>query len=537
MKIPFQFRRNVAPRSTVAVSNDRDWLSRILDTLANVLLAFTKQAGMFRILILIILVFMTYLLVGFLNTPRDEWMLAILAVFNPSRVPEIQQPFLHLITFLFQVYVSTSMIGHLIAFALPLWLAWQFAAVFLDDIFELKDIPVARRFIWRAAFPYPLTNVMRIQEGDVVAADKRSPLFRIGGPGSVLVGLENVAVFEKADGEAHLVGPTDESQNFRQEIEGFEHLQKVISVRDQSPKTIDVFARTKDGIPIRIHNVRILFSVLRNNQPSTLLRPYPYSEDAIMRLVYDQTKESWTTAITTLVRSDLVALISKSTLAEIFATVGAPEIQHQFQRQQILQEYAANSTQTPDIPENDSASPDANATEAENLSEFPVTNPAGPTKVARPQISNRFYQRFTSDFPNRARQRGVQLSWIDVGTWHPPTAAERLLDQHEEAFRLTSENVILNDPSVIEDLCRQEQAEEMLRLIRQPLFRFYQLSKAGETDEKKIADLIGEYYGILESTWNTLKGEGKPVPSYLETALNHIKRYRREDAFRGGHKM
>ena len=283
MNLPRWFRKSPTPPKTTTDEPDESQpFIASVNHLINWLLGLTRRAGLIRLQILMAAVLGTWLLLAIFSYTLDEWRLALIALFNPAFVPQIPNPYSNLLWMLLRAFLSPGTLGHILAFALPFWLALQFAGVFLDDIFELKDIEIARRFITRAAFTYPNTGVIHIENGDVRPTDKRSTIVKIGGPGQVRVSLENVAVFEKVDGTPDMIGPTTGNRFFTRALDGFESLRQVIDVRDLTVPIADLFARTKDGIPITVANIRLLFSVQRDSQYSTLSRPYPFSQSAIL---------------------------------------------------------------------------------------------------------------------------------------------------------------------------------------------------------------------------------------------------------------
>ncbi len=436
---------------------------------------------------------------------------------------------------------KSSILGRILVLIAPFLFARGFASIFLDDVYELNDVGIARKFITRAAFSFPFFDMIHIEKGEVRESDKRSPIFRIGGPGRVQVSLENVAIFEKVDGTPNPIGPTKNHLFYSQNIDGFERLRQAFDIRDQTISIDRINARTKDGIPLSIHNIRLLFSVYRSSSDSTLETPYPYSEEAILSLVYDQAKEPWRLAFTGLVRATLIRFISNATLAEIFATVGEPEIQRQIQKQQNIQAFA-NKRRLADFMGGDSL-PSQENQQPDEVGEIPpletvqyeIANQIGASKVPRLQISQRFYDRYVRGFPAQASARGVRLEWIDVGTWQPAPSASSVLVKHEEAFRISSENLVLGNRAVLDDLCHEEQASELLRLIRQPIYRFYQMMRDGEERPEIVANLVEEFLGVLRAARDDFEQDNTAMPASVQQALEHIARYRRDDFNRTDH--
>jgi hypothetical protein len=130
---------------------------------------------------------------------------------------------------IFSSLFSTNVLRHFLILMLALWLALRLAALYLDDIFELRDVHASQRFLWLASFPGHYYN-LTIQNGGVAPEHRRSHIVHIGGPGLVDVHMENAALFEKINGQPHVVEPTF---NRPEELEGFERLRSVIDLRDQ----------------------------------------------------------------------------------------------------------------------------------------------------------------------------------------------------------------------------------------------------------------------------------------------------------------
>lgn len=105
---------------------------------------------------------------------------------------------------LFKSLFAPDVLGIMLAISLPLYIMLRLAAFYLDDIFELQDVWMATKYILQAAFALHY-QVVNIEGGDVVEADKNTPLYKIGGPGYVSVKFENAAVFEQSNCAARVV--------------------------------------------------------------------------------------------------------------------------------------------------------------------------------------------------------------------------------------------------------------------------------------------------------------------------------------------
>ena len=269
----------------------------------------------------------------------------------------------------------------------PFFIAREWAATYLADIFEFDSNNVTRPYLDRAAFGISRgqDDVVSIRDYNVHTEYADSTLIKIGGPGRVVVHLESAAVFEKADGTPRVVGP----QNAKQRIDGFERLRAVIDLRDHT-ETFDVDARTRDGIRLRAKNVRVLFSVARGDawNPQTwdtaenLPRRWEYDSESILNLVYKQKQRAW--------HRQMVDGKAKPALRNFIA-------RHTFQ------ELVSNILPTEDA----------------DTVHF----------VFRDEILGVF----EDEFRQQLQASGIQLYWIGVGTWETPV--QSLHERHLQLWK------------------------------------------------------------------------------------------------------
>jgi hypothetical protein len=224
---------------------------------------------------------------------------------------------------LIKPYFAANVLRHVLPIALAFWVAFRWASIYLDDIFELEDVSVAGRFIRQAAFGSQYNRIV-ISEGDIAPEYKDSPIYRIGGPGLVRIQLENAALFEKIDGTPHIIGP---SRRFVQ-LEGFERLRRVFDLRDQFDEDIEVTSRSKDGIVVTAKDLNLIFSVHRNQQLGGLSIPgseLSFTEEALKNLVYHRTKLPWQQNAVKDVQEELKKYISGHTINEFLENVSEQE--------------------------------------------------------------------------------------------------------------------------------------------------------------------------------------------------------------------
>jgi hypothetical protein len=432
----------------------------------------------------------------------------------------------------FRALFAPDVFKHILVGGLVFWLAYRAAAIYLDDIFELKNVRIAERFIRQSAFASQY-DVIEIKDGEVALKDQESPIFLIGGPGKLRVYLENAAVFERIGGMPHVIAPTttkkggktrketpqnssliaksqgllgairrtEESEQVSVKdtakvLASFERLRSVIDLRDQVQE-ISVEGRTRDGILIQAKNLRVIFSVDRDGKESTLSKPYPFNQDTLEPLVYGLGRTSWTTAMISQIRRELGAFIARHTLSEFLAAIGRPELEQATEFQAATQN-AANQM-------------------AGLNKSFVIDVPDPPPFVPRPGISDMFYD--YSDFVARTRKKGVELRWIGLGTWTFPS--EIIPERHLQAWRISYENLARGSEAALGSISASSQAEQVVAIVRDtPIGIHDQIVPGDNARQKHMVDLINAYRGKLHAALEVYDRHDQSDSQMAQTVRN-----------------
>ena len=446
-------------------------------------------------------------------------------------------PFMDVFNQLLGLMFSWNVIILMSAIVSGFYIAFQVASNYLEDIFELKDPVIAQKYLKLAAFSSSAIKSIHIENGSVRFEDQNSPIFRIGGPGNVQINLENAVVFEKIDGAPNIAGPTI-IEDIR--LEGFERIRQIIDLRDQTT-SFDIFSRTREGIPLAIKDIRLLFSVFRESHNISLANPYPFYKASLHWLVYQQSPGNWTTSLVNLVREELTKFISHHSIGEILAAIGEPEITHQINVQENLRLrsrinrahsrrykilrffYKSRKTNGPEyLPvyfrnKIHSKQPRSfkNKLNGSNInSNF----------LPRTHLSNLFYKEFSQTFYQQARKHGVRLEWINVGTWHTP--AKLIPEQHLAAWKISSQNAINSNPKVLETQYNQVRLNTLADNIQQlPIQSFITLRESALPDTKIRNALISEYFSKFKLAREIFIKRIGRVPIQVENALHHLRKY------------
>jgi hypothetical protein len=505
--------------------------ARLMDAFLNRLFDLRPEKARNRMTYLMIIFFISGFLISMIVSPEHsltQWIVHVqnlfLYLFNPdvalAAMGAGRNYVYEFILFAWNAVTNPHTLQYLPIFLAPFFIAQHCAALYLADIFELTDISVARSFIMEVALSGS-DDTIRITKGDVLEEHRASPNFLIGGPGRVLVDLDSVALFEKPDGTPHVIGPTGKEKGGKATIDGFERFRQAIDIRDhyvdlrdQDDKSPSVKSRSLDGIPITATDVRLMFSVNRDGKKPSAQEPYPFSPKAIEKLVYSATSRvtpdqpnpsafefSWINNMIGLIRGKLGGFMSERNLTLYLASVGQPEFEKAKQREQVLFELEKQLM------------PNGEAVKGKEVKPPPEFTP-------RYKITNLFTE-FAADFTKSAREKGVELQWIGVGTWKTPL--EIVPEKHLEAWKLSRENLFKGSDDSMKSFENDTILLKMMSLIQDvPISPFN--NKVPTIEDKKIAmrTLLFDYRQQLVEVAELMKANGETVSDYVIRAIEYL---------------
>jgi len=409
---------------------------RLINALLNRLFDLSPRSATRRMSYLTVI----FLLVGILITlsyyPLNLWIDRIREILwyllnSTYAVSYVGNPFTKFTDLAIKAITDAHVLQYFPIFLAPFFIALHLAALYLADIFELEDVAVARSFVREVALSGS-DETIHISQGTIAEQDRQSPNYLIGGPGKVIVELDSVALFEKADGTPHVIGPTGKEPGGKAVIDGFERFRQAIDIRNHHVD-LSVTSRSLDGMPIMATDVRLMFSIDRgdNNPQQSAEYPYPFNPKAIERIVYSSTSKVtpdqknpskyefvWTPKMLSLIRGRLSAFMSEKNLAEYLASIGMPEFEKLQKREDDIANDVRQLTQ-----------PDDESFKAKTLKPLPDFTP-------RHKVTNLFAQ-----FTETAHINGVELHWIGVGTWKTALEKDIVSEKHLDAWELSQSNL------------------------------------------------------------------------------------------------
>lgn len=326
--------------------------------------------------------------------------------------------------------------------------------------------------------PVGCPHALAIVNGEV--KDRHSPLLLVGGPGYVFISNDSAAVFEKPDGSPEVLGPTTRRMHL---IEGFERVRRIVSLREHHV-TLSVNTRSRDGLPIEVRDVQLLFGVYRGGRPETEKAPYPFVPSALEQLVYEERAapvvDRWeqlsssrllTNTMRNMASSKLSSFIRSQTVVEFLASVSAGDIAKLDETyQQVARELMVREHGAP------SPSP---------------RWPSPPDFVWRSQIGARFEEMANGQHGERARQSGVGLQWIGLGAWHTPVT--KVINQHMEAWRISVSNMMRSSPAALAKLRRERYISAFAERVRELIAVFHYWQGAARQQEIAVLRQIVQW--------------------------------------------
>lgn len=205
-----------------------------------------------------------------------------------------------------------------VAFALVFWAA----ALYSRDIFELKRLRLAARYLLAAVFGLGYPG-LTIRNGRAEApVGQTNLLLAIGGPGWLDVKLGNLVLLERGAGTYRLVA------NGGHFVRPFERIRQILDLRETYRKKPEVTAVTKDGLEIVLRDVEAVFRLDTDRQTRTDRNPYPYSTQAALAAAYNRPVEAsgqqvdWGEAVLRMIVGQITAWVARQRLDRLTAPTG-----------------------------------------------------------------------------------------------------------------------------------------------------------------------------------------------------------------------
>jgi hypothetical protein len=194
--------------------------------------------------------------------------------------------------------------------------------------------------------------------------------------------------------------------------------------------------------------------------------------------------------------------MSGKNLTVYLASIGQPEVEKAKEREaELVKQEMALAPATTEPPKGKEIKPP-------------------PEFTPRHKISSLFSE-FATEFTKNARDKGVELHWIGVGTWKTPL--DIVPAKHLEAWKLSRENLLKGSSEAISKLENETILRGLMSLIQDvPITSFN--NKVPEIDDKKNAMriLLLDYRQQLVEVAELMKARGETVSDYVIRAIEFL---------------
>ncbi|HEY60989.1 MAG TPA: hypothetical protein G4N92_09995 [Anaerolineae bacterium] len=273
------------------------------------------------------------------------WMTLALSLHPPVTIPESHfllrfLPYTHdpIIDLLFRVtaaFFSFDVIIRVAAIFITFFIAKKYTAAYMSLIYSLPKTKDADNFLANSIVPIQNYPTIIIRKSDIVKNFSDSILFKIGGPGKIIIGIENAIFFESNNGAIELIGPTINQLHHYYFLQWFKQLREIIDLRDQS---INLFiqGRTKNGILLNLKDVNFIFSLVqeiknkKSGSSSTI--NFKFLEKIYREIGYS----NWVDFIIDNIYDLIIGFLRKHTLEELLSKSDQQETFTKVQREKYL---------------------------------------------------------------------------------------------------------------------------------------------------------------------------------------------------------
>ncbi len=195
------------------------------------------------------------------------------------------------------------------------------AGKFVEEIYGLKTPGLGLRFVRNAMFGSIFPDI-RIRRSKITAPpDNIQLLERIGGPISLMIQADTAVLLQRTR------MPSNTATNQGYFLAPFERIDKIVSLEDQEGYSTEINTVTRDGIQVRLTDVRYRYRILPGDQDGgqhvrSIQRPYSFSDNALREIAYNASatgpgpdkEDSWAAMVSRMVVGHVIDFINLHTV-------------------------------------------------------------------------------------------------------------------------------------------------------------------------------------------------------------------------------
>ncbi len=419
-------------------------------------------------------------------------------------------------------------------------LALQLTSAFLAHNFELDSENISRQYILRSTFSVSNKEMIELENGSLNTKKNQHSLIKLGGPAQVEIKAGNAAVFEKLDGTTEIIASAFDGKI---QIEGFEKLRAGYDLRDQST-LFTIFCRTKDGIPIYIKDLRIIFNIngLANNFAA---KDYIMPDlDAIYWATYKLPDVPWQRYFIDLFQKEFSKFVSTKKITEILVVKSGSECEMEKRKmdkhfENLLVNYSKNllyqttvaiNIQHKSIKNNKTRKNRTNSQKYYLMRNRPENYFFHLTDLTdKCVLADDFFREFREIFHEETKLYSFHFDWIDHGTFLLPDSLNRQKMNSLLQKLIFQDKLIHSDLSAkISDWNESVYLSKMIRVYKKHIR--YPSGKFVPPSEEKLNNLLHDYLlQIISQTVRYQKKIGK-VPTKILNMINILQSYEQSNS-------
>lgn len=201
-----------------------------------------------------------------------------------------------------------------------------------------------------------------------------------------------------------------------------------------------------------------------------------------------------------LIRGKLGGVMGGKKLTDYLASIGQPEFERAVKGEEAIAEDAKQIV------------PPAEATPVKDVKQPPEF-------TSRSKITDMFVK--DNEFIKSTRERGVQLHWINVGTWKTPI--EDVFKKHLDAWKISRENASRGREDAFNKVQKEAEINRTTLLIQDlPLLAHERATQTGPNRNGVLRAMLLEYQRFLREQMDALQKVGQDVNPTLVAAIFQI---------------
>jgi hypothetical protein len=430
-------------------------------------------------------------------------------------------------------FFSLDVLFHMFFVFLGAILSYKIVARYFATVYGVKTGVYSDHFLLKIIFGFPREEPIKIDSSPILDKE-RWHLKEIGGPTKVIIGAESAAIFEKSGGSVQIVGPTLNLPGSFYQPDNYERLREIIDLRNQTIQ-FDIQARTKDGISLKIKGVNVIFSIVRDSIKSTLTRPYPFSAQALYRLVYKTPSGIFVEKVSEILKQEFINYFRHHSLTELLEYVGEPDIQKQTSLDVLEKTINFHKKREFAFPIR------KNSFFIHKKYKYTLRKKSGRNHKTNnfllkidPRLINKNVQSPLSNHVNnsnlliknmmldlmgRAHHYGIKLDWISLGSIECPSNI--IQSQLQKVWQISSENQQIHTKSEFKNMKLISEKNEIDSTFAD-IFGLVNFDHSNEPNEQQNKIVLSKIIGFLNNCETIYDQEPLVRKNQLENAIHEL---------------